>query len=285
MGATSTSPAITHARARRSASPSLPVRSDDTTDLEGAVPSSIIRRRDPHRPKAVVVLREGQDRTPWDGFWVQRIPKDATENEKVHAEAMAWRSTCRLLAGDSIEFALESVVGGRDSLVEEIRRRGGNMTRDQIAYSEKKLEAYGTIACTGQRDRWIDPDAGWKKKSGAKLWRICGTIRQVGDHVALTLKKRARRRSPTRKGYVGVNPRTRRLQACLEGAIENAHEGNRNAIGHWLACRSTDVGLTENQAKTWMELYRKGLPKNGHAYTLTEAMKTLRGVYRRQAHA
>jgi hypothetical protein len=192
---------------------------------------------------------------------------------------MCARSTSRLQNGDSMDFALRNVAGGRDSLARELS--GWGYSRDQIAYALRKLEEFGTIICTGQLSQWVDPDADWKKKSGAKKYTIHASFRQIGDVVASTARKYLSR---THTAAVGVHGSIGRVDGLLKWALDNAVVGNRNANGAWLANRLTDGWLPEDQIGPAMRVYASEVNKRtaGPRYTVGEAMTTLNGYLRRK---
>jgi hypothetical protein len=228
-----------------------------------------------------VILEDSEDATAWEelGYCIARIPDGTSDTIKLTGFAMSMRSTLRLRDGDSMAFALRDVAGGRDSLAAELS--GWGMDRDQVAYALRKLEEFGTISCNGQLRQWLDPNAGWKKKTGAKKYTIHASYRQIGDLVASTV---SRQLSRTSTATVGVNPSSRRVEGLLKWALDNAIVGNRNSIGAWLANRCTEGWLPEDQIEPVMRLYATKVNECtvGPRYTMREAMNTLDGQFRRK---
>jgi hypothetical protein len=67
----------------------------------------------------------------------------------------------------------------------------------------------------------------------------------------------------------------------LHRALEQALIGTRNTTGFWLACQLRDLGLSMNEAETYMRQYqlRVAQPRYGHHYDLVEAMSSLQQAY------
>lgn len=67
----------------------------------------------------------------------------------------------------------------------------------------------------------------------------------------------------------------------LDEAIARATEGNRNAVGFWLACQLRDDGLTKEQTTRMLLLYANRIPQEKSPYTSQEAIKSVRSAYSR----
>jgi Protein of unknown function (DUF3987) len=68
----------------------------------------------------------------------------------------------------------------------------------------------------------------------------------------------------------------------LSKALDKVNAGAAcNPTGQWLACQLRDAGMAYRDAELWMELYTGRVPDRDHAYTLREALATLRSAYGR----
>lgn len=67
----------------------------------------------------------------------------------------------------------------------------------------------------------------------------------------------------------------------LADAVSRAQEGNRNAVGFWLACQLRDDGLNQEQATRIILLYANRVPQERAPYTSQEAVKSVRSAYGR----
>lgn len=65
-------------------------------------------------------------------------------------------------------------------------------------------------------------------------------------------------------------------------ALDQANPGNRNDTGFWLACQLRDLGLSEEEAVEFMCRYAEGVPQGGEAYTVQEALASLRQAYKHE---
>lgn len=65
----------------------------------------------------------------------------------------------------------------------------------------------------------------------------------------------------------------------LSQALQQAHEGNRNETGLWLACQLRDDGVSQAAAERTMLHYAAGCPAGNSAYTDREALATLKSAY------
>ncbi len=67
----------------------------------------------------------------------------------------------------------------------------------------------------------------------------------------------------------------------LSAALEKAREGNRNAVGFWLACQLRDDQIPESQARSMLLTYANLLPTGRAQYTSKEAIASVRSAYKR----
>ncbi len=67
----------------------------------------------------------------------------------------------------------------------------------------------------------------------------------------------------------------------LSKALEKAHEGNRNAIGFWLACQLRDDSLPEAQARSILLTYANLVSPGKVQYSSKEALASVRSAYSR----
>jgi hypothetical protein len=67
----------------------------------------------------------------------------------------------------------------------------------------------------------------------------------------------------------------------LDEAVSRAAEGNRDAVGFWLACQLRDDGLTQEQATRIILRYANRIPQEHSPYTSQEAVKSIRSAYSR----
>src|SRR5438105_8203537 len=66
----------------------------------------------------------------------------------------------------------------------------------------------------------------------------------------------------------------------LSQALHKAHEGNRNAIGFWLACQLRDDHISEPEARSIMLTYANLAPQGREQYTSKEAIASVRSAYK-----
>lgn len=67
----------------------------------------------------------------------------------------------------------------------------------------------------------------------------------------------------------------------LAQALDKAREGNRNAVGFWLACQLRDDHLSEAEARRIGLLYANLAPQGKEQYTSKEAIASVRSAYKR----
>lgn len=110
--------------------------------------------------------------------------------------------------------------------------------------------------------------------TGAQPWAIQGLSEQEWRDLALRNETYGVKRVLGRHG--------KRAEGALNWATNWAQIGNRSATCHWLSRRCITAGLTEGEAeemtKSWQETVPQGPGRD--AYTLNEALTTLRSVYR-----
>jgi putative DNA primase/helicase len=61
------------------------------------------------------------------------------------------------------------------------------------------------------------------------------------------------------------------------GQVENG--AGRNEKGFQLGCNLRDLGLSEEDARAFMEEYQRGVPERDHSYTIDEAINSLGSAY------
>lgn len=64
-------------------------------------------------------------------------------------------------------------------------------------------------------------------------------------------------------------------------ALAKSKEGNRNAVGFWLACQLRDDRIPETQTRSILLTYANQLPNGKEQYTSKEAMASVRSAYKR----
>ncbi len=67
----------------------------------------------------------------------------------------------------------------------------------------------------------------------------------------------------------------------LQQALAKAREGNRNAVGFWMACQMRDDKIPESEAKRLGLLYANLAPEGKEQYTSKEAIASVRSAYNR----
>ena len=67
----------------------------------------------------------------------------------------------------------------------------------------------------------------------------------------------------------------------LAQALQKAHEGNRNAVGFWMACQLRDDHILEADARHIMLTYANLAPQGKEQYTSKEAAASVRSAYNR----
>ena len=211
------------------------------------------------------------------------LPADCTPMERSVAHEMANRATARLVAGDSLDFALMNVAGGQDSIAAGLRAKGLAVTRDQVAYALHRLHDRGVVSRNGRCRAWVDHDepGDWKKKPGAWKYTLHIAFRKLGNLALGALTRLSGTQSATVRG----NRTERRLTGLLEWALRHAQVGERNSIGRWVADRLTDGWLPEDKVWEAMRSYcaEVNLRTGGPAYTWAEAQRTLLSQLRRKS--
>jgi hypothetical protein len=227
------------------------------------------------RPKAVQVGMATDDVAGWPIMGVRRLTA-------LVAEACANVVTSWLEQGRSLDYCLCTAPLGRDVIARELQVMGHRMDRKTVAAALEELVQSGAMERVGQLGDWVnygaegtsdDPFA----KSGSFTYRLRVIFRQIGDLAARVLSY-----LQSNATYGGIAPK-RRIERCLRWAGRHAKAGERNHIGHWLARRCSDCGLDYAEAQTVMKEYRGSVPQPSSrpAYSLREAIVTLRSVYRR----
>jgi len=67
----------------------------------------------------------------------------------------------------------------------------------------------------------------------------------------------------------------------LAQALQRAREGNRNAVGFWLACQLRDDHLSQTEAQHIILTYANLAPEGREPYTSKEAVASVRSAYKR----
>jgi hypothetical protein len=229
------------------------------------------------RPKAVQVGVGSDQVACWGVTGVRRLTR-------LVAEACANVVTRWLEAGRSLDYCLSTAPLGRDLIARELAAMGCTMDRKTVAAALAELVESGAMERSGQLEDWVDPSAEGTKadpvhKSGSFTYRLKVIFRQIGDLAAHALAPHT-----SNAAYGGMAPK-RRIEGCRKWASRHAKAGERNHIGHWLARRCRDCGLSLTEAQAVVQEYRDSVPqpRSRPAYTLREAMATLRSVYRRHS--
>ena len=235
------------------------------------------------RPTFATVVkldRNGRAREPQEGEALICVPARASRKALLDAQAAARAGTARLQDGWSLDYVFEHAALGRDMLCRDLEQHRSNLDRKTVAAGLDELVSLGVLERVGQLLPWVDvheQDAERVNKTGAFTYRILVRLRHFGEASAAALA--ALYVASASYGGTGGLARAGR---CLRWAVENAVEGTRNRIGHWLACRCIDAGLTEGDAEPVMRDYVRQVGGQGcFAYMTREAMRTLAGVYRR----
>jgi len=192
------------------------------------------------------------------------------------AEAVTRITNRRLQAGWSVGYCFEHAAFGSDAVIRELAAVGISMDRKTARGWLHRL--YGPPV--GQLPDWYDhreQEVSKVRKSGAFLYRLQVPLTRVGELASGAVA--AYTASCAALGGIQV---TRRVRACLNGAVRRAVEGSRDSGGHWLTRRCIDAGLTEDEARRVLREYVGAVPqRTGHLYTASEAERTLRSAYRR----
>lgn len=224
---------------------------------------------------------------------VLRVPLSASRPARRVAEVMMVRAAVRLARGDSLDFSLYRVAGGRDSIAAELERRyGTTFDRKTIAIALEELVALGVLHRVGQLADWWDPAGEPQRKVGAYVYALNVHCRRLGERLEVALHRARNHLSDLagRTPYISASVRGEglppRVRGALQAVLERAQIGERNASGHWLACRCTDAGLSEGEAMKVMKLYVAGVAQHhGHRYSAREAERTVRSRYRRRGRS
>jgi putative DNA primase/helicase len=73
-------------------------------------------------------------------------------------------------------------------------------------------------------------------------------------------------------------------ERILQQAVDQAHQGNRNDTGLWLACQMRDNGFSETEAGQFLQRYAAQVKNNGaEPYDESEAITSLRQAFSRPA--
>lgn len=223
------------------------------------------------RPLAVVARRASDRGSVHPGVAVLVVPDDASQAAFDVAQAIAVEATVRLHLGDRLDYALTQAPGV-DWLCDRLDLMAKRWDRKTVRLARDELDQRGTLHYAGQLAPQKGKPAFWK---GAFLYTLNVRLRQLGEVAVRAITK-----ATTAKAGVRGTGFPERIEGCLSWAIRAAYEGCRNSIGHWLACRCTDAGLSEVEAIRVLGLYRAGLG-TPRTYTEREAQATVRNRYRR----
>ncbi len=233
------------------------------------------------RPSWVFVVEE-QDlkrrrrEDPGSAFLV--IPHDLSQPARYVADALALIASGRLALGDTLSFALGRIAAGRDWITGWLRDVI-NVTYDRktVARALDELCERGVIRRVDQLTRWIDKTGGERQlKKGAYVYALNVRFRSLGSVALRALTTR----SVPRNAAVRGTGRGRRIDGCLSAAVRLAQIGQRNRLGHWLACRCTDVGLNEGEAMRVLRSYHAQIA-DGRGFAVREVERTVRSQYQR----
>jgi hypothetical protein len=153
-----------------------------------------IRQAEP-RPSWVEV-RAGNEADAADhSMAVLQVPADVSAPARHVAEVMAFRASIRLALGDTMDFSLHRVAGGRDSIAAELEASGVTLDRKTVARALEELVERGVLHHVGQLGGWIDMhhEGGPMQKVGAYVYALAIRWRQLGDLLPGALR-RARNR-------------------------------------------------------------------------------------------
>jgi hypothetical protein len=228
-------------------------------------------------------VAEAQGWTDQDDEAVLPVPDGASQSAKHVAQAVARIASERLFFRDTLHFALARLALGRDSVQQFLEKDMGiKLDRKTVAAALAELVALGTLDRVGQLESWWDNEQGMTKK-GAYVYALKVRCRKLGDRAIEAVRRLKRRSGPPHAAVRGTGLGYR-LKGCLSAAIREAQVGQRNTIGHWLACRCTDAGLDEGETMKVMRIYGASVPESG-TYSAREAEATVRSRYRRLATA
>ena len=248
--------------------------------------SKLRREQVRYRPSYVVPAR-AEWRQPEGDKALLYVPEAASAPARLVAEVMMVRASVRLARGDSLDYSLYRVAGGRDSIAADLEKGyGTTFDRKTIATALEELVALGVLHRVGQLADWWDPAGEPHRKVGAYVYALNVRCRRLGERLNVALRRVRDHlgRTPSLSASVRGADLPSRVRGALRAALERAQIGNRNAFGHWLACRCTDAGLSEGEAMKVMKLYVAGLPQHRHRYSAREAERTVRSRYRRTSN-
>lgn len=133
----------------------------------------------------------------------------------------------------------------------DIRANGG-----YVVLPPSKL--YGKLAYT-----WADPET---PLAPAPLWLV-----------TLIREARQQKESIPQGGSFASSPG----EYWLAQAVGKAQEGNRNAVGFWMACQLRDDNVPEPEARRIGLLYANLAPQGKEQYTSKEILASVRSAYKR----
>jgi hypothetical protein len=200
-----------------------------------AIPAGPAITETTYRPVWVTVQSPGEAEVLGRDTAVLTIPDDLTPAERQVAEMVALWASVRLCMGDTLSFALRRLALGRDRVRELLEMRGIKLDRKTVGKALAKLCQVGTLTKVGQLGDWFDYAAG-KVKRGAFVYALNVGLQQIGS--------RARSAFERSLPVIPMNATVRgqrRVDRCLQAALRYAQEGNRNALGFWLAMRCRDI--------------------------------------------
>lgn len=227
------------------------------------------------RPHGVVAMRPSEAEVLDRKSAVMWIPDDASPALVAVARAVAIVATIRLCVGDNTtEFALRRVALGRDKVRQIVEMCGGRLDRKTVANQLEELCRLGVLQKVGQLPGWFDYAAGCYKR-GAFVYALRVGLRRIGSRPRATFE-RFLPITTMNAAFRGQH----RAERASEAAISYAQEGNRNGLGHWLARRCMETGLSFQTASTYMQRFQKSVAGLGHLYGAREAQRTLSSVYR-----
>jgi len=134
----------------------------------------------------------------------------------------------------------------------------------------------------GRRYRWLNrPDGianiGTLGVVGLEIAQLRRELRTRAKDGASDTPEAPELSVPDANAHVGATP-----EHLLAVAQQGASSGTRNRVGFWLAVQMRDNGYDRNSAANVMLCYQVRVANQGnHAYTVTEALRTLESAYRR----
>lgn len=201
------------------------------------------------------------------------LPEDLTPSAVHVARAVAHIASMRLAKGDSLGFALRIALG-RDLVTDTLAEQGIHQHRSTTARALEELHQRDVIHRIDQLAPETDTPSYWR---GAYVYAL--PVRAAIGLAAL-ISRALRRPRPIRSAAVRCTGLGNRIDGCLTAAVRHAEKGQRNRLGHWLTCRCTDAGLTEDEAMKVMRLFHAKL-RDRRGFTLAELERTVRSRYRR----